>query len=812
MIRVYKVVVWLAVVALLPMASVVRGQCGWEAFGVSDLYPGLRGAVDTMAVYDGGGGPALYVGGSVLSAVIDGTPRVSGVFRLDSHGWAAGPFSTSTVYALARLDDGSGPALYVACSRNGYKVVRVRGQEVTELGGPFDGSIQCMTVYDDGAGPALYAGGSFSHVNGAAVAHAAKWDGTDWVAVGSGLSSAVYALAVFDDGAGPALYAGGAFTSAGGVPAAGIARWRAQSWSAVGGGVAGPFSREVRTLLVDAVAGRLIAGGAFETAGGAPAHNVAVWDGAAWLPLGAGANGAVQSLQWFTDGDGRRLYAVGSFSQAGGAPAARAAAWDGASWSALQDGLSPAATFPASYGAAALEYDDGSGPRLYIGGAFGLAGGVPTAGLAPWRDGQFFPAPPGRQADIRAIAAVEQGPNRGLYAGGLFVSLGGTPANNIARWDGTAWRPLGDGVRGLVTAIIEGDDGRGPAIFAAGSFDRAGGAPAAHIARWDGASWSALGSGVQFEGSYVVPTNVYALASFDDGLGPAVYAGGAFAGAGGLNTPNLARWRDGQWLAVGSPPNSAVTDLGVVTSGPARGLYAGGAFYQIGGAPITGCARWNGQAWSAIGISVSGLGAFAADESGPLPVLYVSGPFTEAGGVAVNGVGAWNGSAWSALGSGAPYIGAMATGAAPGDHALYALGGFQSAGGVPASGVARWDGQGWSALGSGIQFSPIFDQPPLDAAYFDDGSGPALYVSGGIDGADGIPSPRLARYRYCAPCYPNCDASTAPPVLNVNDFLCFQSKFAAGDPYANCDHSTTPPVLNVNDFLCFQTQFAAGCP
>jgi hypothetical protein len=61
-------------------------------------------------------------------------------------------------------------------------------------------------------------------------------------------------------------------------------------------------------------------------------------------------------------------------------------------------------------------------------------------------------------------------------------------------------------------------------------------------------------------------------------------------------------------------------------------------------------------------------------------------------------------------------------------------------------------------------------------------------------------------------CYANCDNSTTPPILNVNDFICFQSQFAAGTTYANCDHSTTPPVLNVNDFICFQSQFAAGCP
>jgi len=61
-------------------------------------------------------------------------------------------------------------------------------------------------------------------------------------------------------------------------------------------------------------------------------------------------------------------------------------------------------------------------------------------------------------------------------------------------------------------------------------------------------------------------------------------------------------------------------------------------------------------------------------------------------------------------------------------------------------------------------------------------------------------------------CYANCDGSNIPPILNVSDFICFQQKFAAGDPYANCDGSTIPPVLNVSDFICFQQKFAQGCP
>jgi glucose/arabinose dehydrogenase len=67
-------------------------------------------------------------------------------------------------------------------------------------------------------------------------------------------------------------------------------------------------------------------------------------------------------------------------------------------------------------------------------------------------------------------------------------------------------------------------------------------------------------------------------------------------------------------------------------------------------------------------------------------------------------------------------------------------------------------------------------------------------------------------YKIVPRCPANCDGSTSAPVLNVNDFVCFQSRFAAGDCYANCDGSTSPPVLNVNDFVCFTSIFAAGCP
>jgi hypothetical protein len=70
------------------------------------------------------------------------------------------------------------------------------------------------------------------------------------------------------------------------------------------------------------------------------------------------------------------------------------------------------------------------------------------------------------------------------------------------------------------------------------------------------------------------------------------------------------------------------------------------------------------------------------------------------------------------------------------------------------------------------------------------------------------------------PCYANCDQSTQPPILTVEDFSCFINRFASAQwlpasqqitTYANCDGSTVAPVLNVEDFSCFINAFAQGC-
>jgi hypothetical protein len=73
------------------------------------------------------------------------------------------------------------------------------------------------------AGSSLYVGGDFSTVGAVVARNVAKWDGTNWSALGTGtangVNGAVYSLAMVGQG----LYVGGRFSLAGGLMAASIA-------------------------------------------------------------------------------------------------------------------------------------------------------------------------------------------------------------------------------------------------------------------------------------------------------------------------------------------------------------------------------------------------------------------------------------------------------------------------------------------------------------------------------------------------------------------------------------------------------------
>ncbi|MEO6690470.1 MAG: hypothetical protein ABIS07_16670, partial [Dokdonella sp.] len=81
----------------------------------------------------------------------------------------------------------------------------------------------------------LYVGGSFLICGDKPVAFVARWNGTTWSSLGTGVDSTVHAMAF----SGNDLYIGGQIHSAGGVPVSGVARWDGAQWHALGDGVGG---------------------------------------------------------------------------------------------------------------------------------------------------------------------------------------------------------------------------------------------------------------------------------------------------------------------------------------------------------------------------------------------------------------------------------------------------------------------------------------------------------------------------------------------------------------------------------------------
>jgi hypothetical protein len=71
----------------------------------------------------------------------------------------------------------------------------------------------------------LYAGGNFTTAGGNAANYVARWDGTSWSALGSGMGRLVNCVDSADLGDGPELFAGGMFGSAPDSGDSFLARW-----------------------------------------------------------------------------------------------------------------------------------------------------------------------------------------------------------------------------------------------------------------------------------------------------------------------------------------------------------------------------------------------------------------------------------------------------------------------------------------------------------------------------------------------------------------------------------------------------------
>lgn len=330
-------------------------------------------------------------------------------------------------------------------------------------------------------GGELVAAGEFTREGGAGGNHVARWDGTAWRRLQSGMDSRVMALLVHDGD----LYAGGDFLTAAGLPAKHVARWNGSAWSAVGNGL----EDGVGALTV--FQAELVAGGRFTVAGGSPGNLVARWDGSSWqgVGLGLGGDGPPPAVVWALAEYGGHLYAGGEFTEADGTPVTHLARWDGASWSGFGATLTREGAVTGQYDHVHVLSTDADG-GLLVGGEFSHVNGIYCNGLARWDGTDWTPLGAGLAAPAAILDVA-------FYHGDLVVfgDFGdGSGPNMVARWDGGSWTSLGsgavayDGWGGPGAAIVFAGD-----LYIGGNIDSAGGKPSRHIARWTDAATGVVG-------------------------------------------------------------------------------------------------------------------------------------------------------------------------------------------------------------------------------------------------------------------------------------------------------------------------------
>ena len=281
----------------------------WEA-----VVSGINGAVRTLA-FDANGD--LYIGGEftnlgspngdyiVKITNLNGTPTVNALGTgLNLVCYSIAIKSNGNVYAGGSFTSAGGVA-------DTLRIAMWDGTSWNALSTGISGIVESVLALVFAPNDDLYIGGNFTVP---AYPYLCKWNGTAFSVVGTNtdIGATVYALAF--DAAGY-LYVSGDFDNAGGVDNAHhIAKWSGSNWESLGTGIGSAAS----IIVIDS--GKVYVAGGFTYAGGLTlTDRVAVWSNGAWQPLDIDLPGTavVRSILPASDGS---LYIGGTFSTAGETP------------------------------------------------------------------------------------------------------------------------------------------------------------------------------------------------------------------------------------------------------------------------------------------------------------------------------------------------------------------------------------------------------------------------------------------------------------------------------------------------------------
>jgi hypothetical protein len=611
---------WLRSAGTHPVNGIARWtNQGWQPLG-EGIIPGFALAIWNGRLYAGDwtGGVSAWNGTTWTRLPQGPINRLSALLVHDGELFAAG----------GEYDKG--------------RIARFDGQIWHLVGGDFDAGVDALGTYRG----ELIAGGSFRSYQGNACGYVARWDGSTWVSLGSGIDPSNYSGVSAIEEYGDQLIVGGWFTSCNYVPTPGLAAWDGTSWSALPGT---PAAYVTDLMVMD---GKLYVAGSFD----GDYTSVAHWDGTTLTSDGLGQ--WVLGLASF----GGRVTAVGGFYGAGCPVPKRltgVAVLDGDGWNGLDrwepsmHGLADNAG-AADVASAVLYRGD-----LVVAGIFGLAGDgsewQSISGPARW-DGQRWQTVGASMVCPRIVEVVGDD----LVAAGTY---------GIERWDGSQWHPMGSGVRGFPCAIAE-YQGK---VYVGGEIQIGATNQSTTLAVFDGEEWSEVPFAPN-AAEWNTP-RVSAL-EVKDGL---LYVGGNFLGSQAISSPSVIAWNGQEWSPVGAGVLGEVLDLETF-----RGdLYVAGWIHHLGSIS-EGVMRWDGSTWTSLGL----------DQCQVLALGRYGDQLVIAGNAGVDrfvpgslGIASWDGERWGGFGTG---VNGQIHAIEQIDNALYVAGCFSYAGDQSSFSIARW--------------------------------------------------------------------------------------------------------------------------
>ena len=726
--------------------------------------PGTNGIVSTIIRH----GDYIFVGGS-FTIISNITANNIAMFHVPSGTWSAlgsgvsgGEFNCfgHCILSLSVDKDGNlyaGGWFDKAGDVEANRIAKWNGDHWSALGSGITGGTQSKvnTIAIDNENN-IYVAGQFTTAGSISANNIAKWDGTEWTALGTGLNSSTLALALNNDGN---LFAAGLFTMAGNVSASKIAMWDGNEWSSLGSGIGGNY---VQSMKFDNN-GNLYVGGDFSKAGEIYLSGLAIWNGEIWssLPL---INIWEKNIWTAIEIDISGNIYVGGESYTSN----NIVKWNGESWSQLAGGVNNTVR--------TLAFD--MYDNLYVGGEFSSAGEITAKNIAKWNGASWNSIGNGLDNVVFTLEIDNYG---NLLAGGMFVTAGNKKVNHLAIWNGSEWSPIGSGFNGRIYDITIDINGN---IYVGGSFTKAGTINANSVAKWDGVKWNALGAGTD--------NTVITLASDSNGI---LYVGGEFNKAGGQTANNIAKWDGINWSSMGNGTNNIVESVVIDIS---DNVYIGGWFSTAGSISAKYVAKWNGTNWSSLGTGVIGIQPHVAsltfDKNGN---LFAAGEFSSAGGIPANNIAKWNGSTWSALNSELTGDDVSRITSLKFDNIgnLYVGGIFTLSDNITFNNIAKWDGSKWHTLGTGLNNYP--QTISIDSTN-------NIYVGGFFETAGGKYSPYIAKYLFLCgngildeneECEANlgilgtcCDPSTCK--IKTSDKICREKNSDCDQP-ETCDGITS---------------------